>query len=307
MSSTKQTMHKKGKQPSWIDLHLPEIVKPYAHLARLDKPIGSWLLAWPAFWSVALATDLENLPKMLAIFGWWAVWIRGAGCTINDYFDRDYDKKVERTKSRPLASGSVSPTQGLWWLGIQVFMGLGVLYQSNILTLALAILHVPLVFAYPLMKRITYWPQAFLGVMISWGALLGPASLQGTIVPKIAYPLYISSFFWTLIYDTIYAHQDKEDDSKAGVKSTALRFGDSTKVWITWFTVGCIGALVVGGVALEMGLAYYVFVAMGTVQLAWQIITVDLDSPIDCGRKFVSNQWFGAIIFCGIVQGRLFS
>ncbi|KAG9151460.1 hypothetical protein Leryth_015068 [Lithospermum erythrorhizon] len=307
MNSIKQTQLKKGKQPSWIEMYLPKEVRPYAHLARLDKPIGSWLLAWPAFWSVALAADLESLPKMLAIFGWWAVWIRGAGCTINDYFDRDFDKKVERTKSRPLASGAVSPAQGLWWLAFQLFIGLGVLYQFNVLTLALAIVHVPFVFAYPLMKRITYWPQAFLGVMISWGALLGSSALKGSVVPSIAYPLYISSFFWTLVYDTIYAHQDKVDDAKAGIKSTALRFGDATKMWISWFGVGCIAALVIGGLILNIGLPYYVFVAIATGQLVWQIFTVDLSSPMDCGRKFVSNQWFGAIIFSGIFLGRMFT
>nr|ANC67959.1 4-hydroxybenzoate geranyltransferase [Arnebia euchroma] len=304
----KQSLKKQNKRPSWIDTNLPITFQPYAHLARLDKPIGSWLLAWPAFWSVALAADdLGSLPKMLAIFGWWAIWIRGAGCTINDYFDRDFDKKVERTKSRPLASGALSPAQGLWWLAIQLFMGLGVLYQLNMLTLVLAILHVPLVFAYPLMKRITYWPQAFLGVMISWGALLGPAALEGTIDPKIACPLYVSSFFWTLVYDTIYAHQDKEDDAKAGIKSTTLRFGDLTKVWVGGFGVACTLALLLGGFVINIGLPYYVVLTVATCQLAWQIVTVDLSSPMDCGRKFVSNQWYGAIIFSAILVGKLIS
>nr|QDM39193.1 4-hydroxybenzoate geranyltransferase-like protein 05 [Lithospermum erythrorhizon] len=304
----KQTLQKKSKRASWIDTNLPETFRPYAHLARLDKPIGSWLLAWPAFWSVALVTDdFGSLPKMLAIFGWWAIWIRGAGCTINDYFDRDFDKKVERTKSRPLASGALSPAQGLCWLAIQLFMGLGILYQLNMLTLVLAILHVPLVFAYPLMKRITYWPQAFLGVMISWGAFLGPAALEGTIDPKIACPLYVASFFWTLVYDTIYAHQDKEDDAKAGVKSTALRFGDLTKQWVSAFAIATIIALALSGYNANISWPYYIFLAIGAGQLTWQIWTVNLSSPADCGRKFVSNQWFGAIIFAGVILGKLFA
>ena len=306
--SSKQVNLKKTKKVSWIDAYLPEKARPYAHLSRVDKPIGSWLLVWPALWSVTIVVEPGNLPdfKLLAMFGWWAVLIRGAGCTINDFFDRDFDKKVERTKSRPLASGALTPAQGLWWLAIQLFLGLGVLYEMNNLTLLLGALHVPLVFAYPLMKRLTYWPQAFLGVMISWGAFMGSTAVKGSINHGVVHPLYISSFFWTLVYDTIYAHQDKEDDAKAGVKSTALRFGDLTKQWLTGFGVPCIIALAISGYKAGLGMPYYTFLVIAAYQLTWQILTVDLSSPIDCGKKFVSNQWFGAIIFVGVLLGKLF-
>ncbi|KAG9138634.1 hypothetical protein Leryth_020476 [Lithospermum erythrorhizon] len=299
-----------SKRMSWIDVNLPEVARPYAHLARLDKPIGSWLLAWPAFWSVAIVAESQSFPeimKLLVIFGLWAILIRGAGCTINDFFDRDFDKKVERTKTRPLASGALSPAQGLWWLGVQLVLGLGVLLQVNTMTFILGFIHVPLVFAYPLMKRLTYWPQAFLGVMISWGAFMGSTAVTGSIQHSVVHPLYISSFFWTLVYDTIYAHQDKEDDAKAGVKSTALRFGDLTKQWVSAFGIATIIALALSGYNANISWPYYIFLAIGAGQLTWQIWTVNLSSPADCGRKFVSNQWFGAIIFAGVILGKLFA
>ncbi|KAM7271252.1 hypothetical protein ACFE04_030466 [Oxalis oulophora] len=317
----------KGKNvnlTSWIDLYLPQKVKPYAKLARLDRPIGTWLLAWPCMWSITLAAPPGHLPdfKMMALFGCGAFLLRGAGCTINDLIDRDIDTKVERTKLRPVASGLLTPFQGTCFLGFQLLLGLGILLQLNnyrvCIMAMIAAFIVPcgarvlgasslfLVFSYPLMKRFTFWPQAFLGLTFNWGALLGWSAVKGSLDPYVVVPLYISGVCWTLVYDTIYAHQDKEDDLKVGVKSTALRFGDSTKEWITGFGAVCIGGLTLSGFNADIGWPYYGFLAASGGQLAWQIWTVDLSSRPDCNRKFVSNKWFGALVFSGIFFGRLF-
>ncbi|KAF3675751.1 4-hydroxybenzoate polyprenyltransferase, mitochondrial isoform X1 [Capsicum chacoense] len=293
--------------PSWIDTYLPRIVRPYAHLARLDKPIGTWLLAWPCMWSIALAAPPGSLPdvKMMTLFGCGALLLRGAGCTINDLLDRDIDTKVERTRSRPVASGVLTPFQGLTFLGFQLLLGLGILLQLNNYSRILGASSLLLVFSYPLMKRFTFWPQAFLGLTFNWGALLGWAAIKGSIDPSVVLPLYASGVFWTLVYDTIYAHQDKEDDLKVGVKSTALRFGDSTKEWISGFGLACISSLALSGVNADIGWPYYAFLTAASGQLAWQIWTVDLSSRADCNRKFVSNKWFGVFIFGGVLFGRL--
>ncbi|KAH7514250.1 hypothetical protein FEM48_Zijuj11G0068800 [Ziziphus jujuba var. spinosa] len=279
----------KASQVSWIDLYLPRQVRPYAHLARLDKPIGTWLLAWPCMWSITLAAVPGHLPdfKMLALFGCGALLLRGAGCTVNDLLDQDIDKMVERTKSRPVASGLLTPFQGLSFLGFQLLLGLGILLQLNNYSRILGASSLLLVFSYPLMKRFTFWPQAYLGLTFNWGALLGWAAVKGSIDPATVFPLYISGVFWTLVYDTIYAHQDKEDDVKVGVRSTALRFGALTKEWITGFGIACISSLAVSGYNAEIGWPYYVFLAGASGHLAWQIWTVDLSSRADCNSKSV--------------------
>ncbi|KAJ7969783.1 4-hydroxybenzoate polyprenyltransferase, mitochondrial [Quillaja saponaria] len=294
---------------SWIESYLPRKAQPYARLARLDKPIGTWLLAWPCMWSITLAASRGHLPdvKMLILFGCGAILLRGAGCTINDLLDRDIDTMVERTKFRPVASGLLTPFQGLCFLGFQLLLGLGILLQLNSYSQALGASSLLLVFSYPLMKRFTFWPQAYLGLTFNWGALLGWTAVKGSLDPAVVLPLYISGVFWTLVYDTIYAHQDKDDDLRVGVKSTALRFGDSTKKWITGFGIACISGLGLSGFNDDIGWPYYAFLAAASGQLAWQILTVDLSSRNDCNRKFVSNKWFGAIIFGGILAGRLSS
>ncbi|OIT04947.1 PREDICTED: 4-hydroxybenzoate geranyltransferase 2 [Nicotiana attenuata] len=305
-NSEEEKKHEQQKH-SWIDTYLPQIIRPYAHLARLDKPIGTWLLAWPCMWSIALAATPGSLPdvKMMTLFGCGALLLRGAGCTVNDLLDRDIDTKVERTRSRPVASGVLTPFQGLCFLGFQLLLGLGILLQLNNFSRILGASSLLLVFSYPLMKRVTFWPQAYLGLTFNWGALLGWAAIKGSIDPAVVLPLYASGVFWTLVYDTIYAHQDKEDDLKVGVKSTALRFGDSTKEWISVFGLACISSLALSGVNADIGWPYYAFLTAASGQLAWQIWTVDLSSRADCNRKFVSNKWFGAFVFGGVLFGRL--
>ncbi|XP_039141928.1 LOW QUALITY PROTEIN: 4-hydroxybenzoate polyprenyltransferase, mitochondrial-like [Dioscorea cayenensis subsp. rotundata] len=274
---------------SWIDLYLPGAVRPYALLARLDKPIGTWLLAWPCFWSITMAAQPGEFPdlKMLALFGvtCGAMLLRDAGCTVNDLLDRDIDVKVERTKYRPFASGLLTPYQGVGFLGVQLLLGLGILLQLNNYCQILGALSLLLVFSYPLMKRLTFWPQAYLGLTFNWGALLGWAAIKGNLDPPIVLPLYSSGVFWTLVYDTIYAHQDKEDDLKVGVKSTALRFGDLTKNWISGFGIACIGSLLVIGFNAELAWPYYLFLTGAAGQLGWQVLTVDLSDRSDCNRN----------------------
>ncbi|CAN1812299.1 4-hydroxybenzoate polyprenyltransferase, mitochondrial [Linum perenne] len=294
-------------ESSWIDLYLPIYLRSYAKLARLDKPIGTWLLAWPCMWSISLAASPGHLPdfKMMTLFGCGAFLLRGAGCTVNDLLDRDIDTKVERTRLRPIASGLLTPFQGLCFLGSQLLLGLGILLQLNDYSKILGASSLLLVFSYPLMKRFTFWPQAYLGLTFNWGALLGWSAIRGSLDPAIVVPLYMSGVFWTLVYDTIYAHQDKEDDLKVGVKSTALRFGESTKLWIGGFGIACISSLGASGYNTELGWPFYGSLLAASGQLAWQIQTVDLSSRADCNRKFVSNKWFGGIVFSGVILGRL--
>ncbi|XP_026458993.1 4-hydroxybenzoate polyprenyltransferase, mitochondrial-like [Papaver somniferum] len=289
---------------SWIDLHLPKAVRPYAHLARLHKLSPTWLFAWPCFWSITLASPSSKLLdiKMLVLFGIGSLFLRSVACVINDILDRDIDAKVERTKSRPLASGFLTPYQGLNFL---VLLYLGFLLQLNNYCRVLGLLLLPLIFSYPLIKRLTFWPQAYLGVAFNWGALLGWAAIEGSLNYVISLPLYVSGVFWTLVYDTIYAHQDKEDDLRVGVKSTAILFGDQTKVWITGFGIASIITLWLSGYNASIGWPFYVSLIAASAQLAWQIWTVDLSNPADCSKKFLSNTWYGAIVFGGILFGRL--
>ncbi|XP_022762501.1 4-hydroxybenzoate geranyltransferase 2-like [Durio zibethinus] len=292
---------------SWID-YLPEEVQPLAKLARVEKPIGTWLLIFPFAWSATLAASSGSLPdfKILALFASVAPLLRGAACTINDFHDRDIDKMVERTKMRPFASGDVTPFQGLCFFAFQLLLSHGILLQLTNYSMIYEALFIFLISTYPLMKRMTYWPQAYLGLTINWGVLFGWHAVKGSLQPSVVFPLFISGFLWTLLYDTIYAHQDKKDDIKIGVKSTALKFGDSSKEWITGFAIACISSLALTGYNAAIGWPYYVFLAAASGQLAWQIGTVNLSSPADSGRKFVSNKWFGALIFSGILLGRVF-
>lgn len=260
-------------------------------------------------WSITMAATPGNLPdfKLLSLFGCGALLLRGAGCTVNDLIDRDIDKKVQRTKSRPVASGILTPFQGLSFLGFQLLLGLGILLQLNYYSIVLGASSLLLVFSYPLMKRLTFWPQAYLGLTFNWGALLGWSAVKGSLDPAIVFPLYFSGVCWTLVYDTIYAHQDKEDDFKMGIKSTALRFGDLTKNWISGFGVLSMSSLAFSGFNAELGWPYYACLMVAAGQLGWQIWTVDLSNGADCNKKFVSNKWFGAIVFTGILLGKLAS
>ncbi|CAI5980732.1 unnamed protein product [Closterium sp. NIES-65] len=282
-------------------------MQPFAHLARLDKPTGTWLLAWPCFWSIALAAPTGSLPDpaLLFLFGSGAVLLRGAGCTINDLLDRDFDAKVARTRSRPLPSGAVTPLGATSFLGLQLLLGLGILVQLNTFSQVLGAASLPLVFSYPLMKRFTHWPQAYLGLVFNWGALLGWAAVHGSLHLPAVLPLYMGGICWTLVYDTIYAHQDKADDITAGVKSTALLFAHRTPLYLSLFSAAAITSLAAAGSAVNLGSPFYASLAAAAAHMAWQIATTNYDSREDCYSKFASNWTFGALVFAGIVAGKL--
>lgn len=299
-------------------------VMPYARLMRMDRPIGSWLLFWPCSWSIALSANAGALPdlKMLALFGVGAFVMRGAGCTINDMWDRDIDAKVERTKDRPLVSGQISQLDALVFLSGQLGIGLMILTQLNWPSILLGVSSMGLVVTYPLMKRITYWPQLMLGLTFNWGALLGWCATQGTVNWAACVPLYAAGVCWTLVYDTIYAHQvvsnlfavrekihtiailqDRVDDLIVGVKSTALRFGENTKLWLSSFSVAMMTGLATCGYVCDQSLPYYAAMGIVGAHLAHQIYSLNIDNPKDCAKKFISNHHVGALIFAGIVLG----
>ncbi|KAI5479146.1 4-hydroxybenzoate hexaprenyltransferase [Pseudohyphozyma bogoriensis] len=277
----------------------------------MDKPIGTWLLFWPCAWSITMAAYSAALPVgtwayNLALFGTGALVMRGAGCTINDMWDKDIDKKVDRTKLRPLASGEVTPFQALSFLGVQLSVGLGILTQLNLYSIALGASSLSLVVLYPLMKRITYWPQFVLGLAFNWGALLGSSAMLGVCDWGVALPLYVGSVAWTIVYDTIYAHQDKSDDIHAGVKSTALLFGENTRPILTGFSASFISLLTLAGYLNHQSLPFYLISVGGSaMHLLWQLRTADLETRESCWKVFKSNRDLGAIVWLGMVTDYL--
>ncbi|KAL6750859.1 mitochondrial 4-hydroxybenzoate polyprenyltransferase [Haematococcus lacustris] len=282
--------------------------QPYLQLMRLDKPIGTWLLFWPCAWSITMAAAPGHWPDpwLLALFAAGAVLLRGAGCTVNDLWDRDLDAAVARTRSRPLASGALQPHQALAFLALQLSLGLLILLQLNTFSQVLGASSLLLVATYPLMKRVTFWPQAFLGLTINWGALLGWAAVHGSCEWRVVAPLYAAGVCWSLVYDTIYAHQDKHDDAQVGIRSTALALGDKgTRPALTAFTALQVACLSAAGQAAMMGPAYYAGVGAMGLHLLHQVWTVDLNNGSDCSAKFVSNRVTGALLAAGCVAGRL--
>ena len=292
----------------WIDRHVPPAWRPYFRLARLDRPIGTWLLLFPCWWSLALAARPGGWPDLwlIILFGIGALVMRSAGCIVNDMVDRDIDAKVARTATRPLASGQLNLTQAYGFLGLLLAIGLVILLQLSPTAIWLGVASLILVVTYPFMKRVTWWPQAFLGLTFNWGALMGWAAVRD----EVAWPavlLYAAGFFWTLSYDTIYAHQDKADDLLVGVKSTALRLGTDTKTWLLGFDAAMLVLLVLTGATAGIGWIYYLAVLCVAFHLKWQQADVNLDDPKDCLAKFRSNRAIGWILLAGIVLGRLWS
>jgi 4-hydroxybenzoate polyprenyltransferase len=291
----------------WIDRHAPAALRPYLRLARLDRPIGTWLLLFPCWWSAALAA--EGMPDLwlMALFAIGAVVMRGAGCTVNDILDRDFDARVERTRGRPIPSGQVGVGQALAFLVLLLLAGLAVLVQLDPLAVVLGAASLLLVFTYPLMKRITWWPQAFLGLTFNWGALLAWAAVRGTLdLPALL--LYAGGLFWTLGYDTIYAHQDKEDDVLIGVKSSALRLGGASPFWIQVFYALAGLLFLAAGFAAGLPFPWWpVLFLPALLQLLWQARAWRMDDPADCLAKFRSNRWFGWLMLAAILAANTFS
>jgi 4-hydroxybenzoate polyprenyltransferase len=292
----------------WADRILPEAWRPYARLARLERPIGWWLLLWPCWWSSLLATDAGGLPPNLwhlALFLVGAVAMRGAGCTWNDILDRDLDAAVARTRSRPLPSGQVSVTQALVFLAAQAAVGLLVLVQFNGPTILLGLASLLVVATYPLMKRFVDWPQLFLGLAFSWGALMGWSAIYAAVDPP-ALLLYAGAILWVIGYDTIYAHQDREDDALIGVRSTARLFGENTRPVLALLYAGAITLFTAAFARAALGIPAYLALVAGALHLAWQVKAVDIDDPDNCLRVFRANNAFGWIIFAGLAGEALF-
>lgn len=284
---------------NWVDRYAPAWFRPYARLARFDRPIGAWLLLFPCWWSTLLAQQHvgQTLPNLWFMVLFWigAFVMRGAGCTWNDIVDRKYDARVARTASRPIPSGQVSVRQALAFAVGLSFAGLAVLIQFNAFTIAVGIASLALVAAYPFSKRYTYWPQVVLGLTFKWGALVGWAAVTGGL-GWAALLLYAGSVAWTIGYDTIYAHQDKEDDLLLGLKSTALRFGAETPRWLTLFYSVAVVFWVLAGMLAGSGVAFYLGLAVVAGHLAWQVATLDSDDAAGCLMRFKSNRDLGFVL-----------
>jgi len=357
---------------SWIDQNfVPEKVRPYLHLARADKQVGTLLLMWPCVWSTCLAAPIGCAPDiwLLAKFAIGSVVMRGAGCTINDLWDKDFDKHVERTKSRPLASGAISVPQALTFLGLQLSCGLGVLVSLNVETVLLGLCSMPFVVCYPLMKRFTNWPQFVLGLTFNWGALVGWSasasstsnssfastlwhavycnsagttssiddatidavgdnalafgldatgtvhSLASTVLDTVsifpvvediaihALPLYGAGVCWTLIYDTLYGYQDRKDDAKIGLKSTALYLGDRPQPVLTGLSCVMLSGILMAGHSVHLTTPFYFGAAAMWVHSIWQIWTADVENPQNLWVRFNSNKYSGGLLAAAIIAG----
>ena len=294
-------------EKNWVDRFCPAWSRPYLRLSRADRPIGTWLLLIPCWWGLFLAVlaDPEGATSADAwIFVACAIGsflMRGAGCTWNDITDRDIDEQVERTRSRPIPSGQVSTTQAVLWMGIQAAISFGILLTFNIYAIILGVVALVPVLIYPFAKRFTWWPQAFLGIAFNWGALMGWAAHTGSLTwaPVL---LYVAGICWTLFYDTIYAHQDKEDDALIGVKSTARLFGENTYAWLLKFQVGTIIAMTFAVLLAILDIADPITLSIALIgiwafgwHMTWQIISLDIDNPENCLKLFRESRDAGLI------------
>jgi 4-hydroxybenzoate polyprenyltransferase len=296
---------------TWVDKYAPVEARPYLRLARADRPIGIWLLLWPCWWSILLAAPAAPPANdwavvfilwLMVLFAIGAAVMRGAGCTYNDIVDRDIDAKVARTAGRPIPSRQVSVEMAAAFLGVQLLLGLVVLLQLNWFSVALGAASLAPIALYPFMKRITDWPQAFLGLTFNWGALLGWSAVTGGLALAPAL-LFAGCILWTLGYDTIYAHQDKEDDALIGVRSTARLLGERTKAWLIAFYGGAWSLIVAAGLSAGMGGGFYVPMIAAGLHLAWQIRRLEINDGENCLATFKSNRDLGLIVLVAILAG----
>ena len=286
---------------SWV-AHMPPRLQPWLQLMRLDRPVGTWLLFWPCVFGLALGAAADERRFLewhdfyyLILFGIGALVMRGAGCTFNDIIDRDIDAQVARTRGRPIPSGAITPRHALLLLAGLCLIGLAILLQFNWFAVALGAASLLLVAAYPFMKRITWWPQAWLGLTFNWGALLGFAAQTGRLDLGV-FMLYAGLIFWTLGYDTIYAHQDKDDDELIGVKSTARLFGAESHRWILRFYAASFTLILAAGFTEHAGWPFaFVMLAAGA-HLLWQVKKLNIDSAENCLMVFRANRDTGALI-----------
>ena len=287
-------------QTGWVR-RLPPRVQPFAMLARIDRPIGAWLLFLPGLWSILLARPgATAATRLILLFAAGSLIMRAAGCVVNDMWDRDMDRQVTRTAARPLASGALRMRHAAWFLAALLAAGLLILLQLDRLAQALGVASLALVALYPLAKRVTWWPQAVLGLTFGWGAPMGYAAAAGRLDPA-ALALYAASFAWILGYDTIYAHQDREDDALVGVRSTARLFATRTRP----FLAACYTAtiLLLGVALLLAGAGPLAFAALlaPAAALAWQVVTLDINDPHGCSRRFRANREVGLLVALAIL------
>jgi len=286
-----------------------ENIKLFIQLTRLNKPIGSMLLFWPCIWGLTIAynfnSSLNNFFFYGILFFLGSVLMRSAGCIVNDIADKNFDKKVERTKNRPIASEKVSVRIAILYVLILCALALLVLINFNHFTILMALISMPLAFTYPLMKRFTYWPQLFLGITFNYGFVLAWISIKNEIslVPII---FYFGAIFWTLGYDTIYGYQDIKDDEIIGVKSTSIKFKNNPKKFILISYLVFIISLVLVGILMKFKIFYYFFLIMPIIHLFFfQIKKLNVNNPINCFKKFKSNNFLGLIIFINILIGKI--
>ncbi|MBB3608517.1 4-hydroxybenzoate octaprenyltransferase [Rhizobium sp. BK602] len=293
---------------NWVYRILPPGLWPYAQLARWDRPIGWELLMWPCFWSAALAANAAaaagQSPGFLLIYHLFLYFIgsvamRGAGCTYNDLVDHDIDMEVARTRSRPLPSGRVTRRQAKIFMALQALVGLLVLLQFNGFAIVLGVLSLGIVALYPFAKRFTDWPQFFLGLAFSWGALMGWAGLFGGL-SLASVLLYAAAILWTIGYDTIYAHQDKEDDELVGVRSTARLFGDKTRLWLVGLYGAALVLMLLSFALAGAGWLSYIGLLIAGGMFAYQIAVLDINDAQQCLALFRFNGKVGLIIFSGL-------
>ena len=289
---------------NWVDRHAPLWTRPYLRLSRADRPIGTWLLLVPCWWGISLGAIRDG-------WAWMDLWLaigcaigaflmRGAGCTWNDLTDRDIDAQVTRTRSRPLPSGQVTPRAAFIWMIAQALISFGILLTFDIAGIVLGVIALLPVAIYPFAKRFTWWPQVFLGIAFNWGVLLLWAAKTGGMAFAPLY-LYAAGIAWTLHYDTIYAHQDREDDALIGVKSTARLFGENTRAMLWLFTAAATGLAAAGIVMAGGGVLALLGLAAFTGHLVWQTMTVDIDDPGRCLALFRANRGAGLLLLCGLV------
>jgi len=293
---------------NWVDAYAPAAMRPYLRLSRADRPIGTWLLFIPCLWAITLGAVAGGWNFyalwLIAGAGLGAFLMRGAGCTWNDIQDRRIDAEVERTRSRPIPSGQVSVKAALIWMVAQALAAFLILLSFNANAILWGILSIVPVAVYPFAKRFTWWPQAFLGIAFNWGALLLWVAYTGEMGLAAIY-LYLAGIAWTLHYDTIYAHQDRDDDALIGVRSTALLFGDETRGWLWFFTALAVALALFA--AVYAGGGWFALLGVGGfgLHLAWQIVRVEIDDPASCLKVFRSSRDAGLIPVAGFVLDSL--
>jgi 4-hydroxybenzoate polyprenyltransferase len=288
----------------WVERWLPLSWRPYARLCRLDRPIGTWLTLLPCIAALVQAAGGWPQPLRLLIFSLGALLMRGIGCTVNDMYDRNFDKHVERTRFRPLASGQLSLRQAVWFLLGQLAVCALLLFFINEMSRWLALAVLPFIFVYPLCKRVTYWPQAVLGICFNWGMLMAWSDTC-RVMPWAAVTMWAGAVCWQIGYDSIYAYVDVRDDRRLGLRSTAMRFTNAGKRWIGGFYTATIALWTGSGLSLDMGWAYYLGMALVALHLAWQLKRFDPQRPERNFKLFHANLWVGTLLVITALAGTL--